>query len=214
MRFLLYLTLAAVATAWTNQPQRMNRATEIDAAACDASDADDAQSSQTRRGFLKSTIVMAATVPFLVLPAQQAMAAGSDAGVLISKLSIEDAKKRFQLARKDVANLIDNFESITSKGGGDAIRNILGTQGINSNLFGIQKVLNILRDEADDLIEYSEAMDEFNAYYYQAEGAAYQSMFPAYSSSKSTPEELLAMSKKDLITMSKYMDQLAAQLKL
>jgi hypothetical protein len=126
--------------------------------------------------------------------------------------SVDDAKKRFQAARKDVRYLLDNYSEITKGGGGDAVRNYLGTQGVNSNLFGIQKVLKILKDESDDIVEYTEAMDEFNAYYYQAEGAAYQSLFVEHSSAKGTPESLLATAKKDLIQMEKYMDILASQL--
>ena len=204
MRLFWLFSVAAVASAWTaNNPSRTNRADILTQ-----------QQSQTRRGFLLSTIVTAAP---LLLPLQQANAAappGKDAEVLVGKLSVEDAKKRFQLARKDVAYLLDNYSDISRKGGGDAIRNYLGTQGVTSNLFGIQKVLKILQEESDDIVEYSETMEEFNAYYYQAEGAAYQSMFAEHSSSRSTPQELLATAKKDLTQMAKYMDQLAVQLNL
>ena len=60
----------------------------------------------------------------------------------------------------------------------------------------------------------AEAMEEFNAYYFQAEGAAYQSLFVEHSSAKSTPESLLKTAKDDIIQMEKYMDQLAIQLDL
>ena len=127
--------------------------------------------------------------------------------------SVDDAKKRFQAARKDVRYLLDNYSEISnSKNGGDNVRNYLGTQGVNSNLFGIQKVLKILKEESKDIVEFTEAMDEFNAYYYQAEGAAYQSLFVEHSSAKGTTESLLATAKKDLIQMEKYMDILASQL--
>jgi hypothetical protein len=81
-------------------------------------------------------------------------------------------------------------------------------------MYGIQKVLKILQEESADIVEYTETMDEFNAYYYQAEGAAYQSMFAEFSSAKISPEALLATAKKDIETMVKYMDQLAVQLSL
>jgi len=110
--------------------------------------------------------------------------------------------------------LQDHYTEIIKTGGGDGVRNYLGTQGVSSNLFGIQKVLKMLQQEADDIVEYTETMDEFNAYYYQAEGAAYQSMFAEHSSAKATPEQLLATARKDITELVKYMDQLAVQLNL
>jgi len=47
---------------------------------------------------------------------------------------------------------------------------------------------------------------------YQAEGAAYQSMFVEHSSAKSTPESLLLTAKSDILNMRKYMKELADQL--
>eukprot|EP00536_Pseudo-nitzschia_multiseries_P012183 jgi/Psemu1/207876/e_gw1.450.28.1 len=125
-----------------------------------------------------------------------------------------DAKERFVAARKDLRDLVENYSEITAKGGGDAVRNRLGTQGISSNLFGIQKVLKTLTTDAEDLVEYTETMEEFNAYYFQAEGAAYQSMFVEHSSAKGTPETFLKTAKNDILQMEKYMNQLAVQLNL
>ena len=56
------------------------------------------------------------------------------------------------------------------------------------------------------------AMDEFEAYLFQAEGAAYQSMFVEHSSAKGTPESLLKTAKGDIINMRKYMSVMAKQL--
>ena len=137
----------------------------------------------------------------------------SPTDVFAGKLSADEAKKRFQMARKDLAYLLENYAEI-SQGGGDAVRNYLGTQGVTSKMYGIQKVLKILQQEADDIVEYTETMDEFNAYYYQAEGAAYQSLFAEHSSAKSTPKSLLETAQKDIVQMVRYMDQLAAQLNL
>jgi 1,2-phenylacetyl-CoA epoxidase PaaB subunit len=139
-------------------------------------------------------------------------ASSSEGNVFAEKnFSVQDARQRFQAARKDLRYLIDNYSDI-SKAGGDAVRNYLGTQGVNSNLYGIQKVLKILQEEANDIVEFTEAMDEFNAYYYQAEGAAYQSLFVEYSSAKGTPEAFLQSAKQDLDQMEKYMDLVAAQI--
>lgn len=128
-------------------------------------------------------------------------------------LSTEEAKQRFVSARNDVRYLLENYTDIC-KGKGDAVRRYLGTVGVTSGMYGISKVLKDLQDQADDIVEYTEAMEEFNAYLYQAEGAAYQSLFVEHSSAKGTPESLLETAKQDVMQMEKYMDLLAVQLNL
>ena len=81
-------------------------------------------------------------------------------------------------------------------------------------MYGITKVVKALREEAEDIVEFTEIADEFEAYLFQAEGAAYQSLFAEHSSAKSTPESLLATAKKDVLQMRKFMGQLASQLSL
>lgn len=124
------------------------------------------------------------------------------------KLSSEDAKKRFAEAMAEVDELIANYSEI-SQDGGDAIRRYLGTVGVEKKMYGISKVVKELRDEADDIVEYTELANEFEAYLYQAEGAAYQSLFVEHSSAKGTPASFLATAKKDIITMRKYMGELS-----
>ena len=130
-----------------------------------------------------------------------------------TKLSAEDGKKRFSLARKEVQYLLDNYDEI-SQGGGDAVRRYLGTVGVASNMYGITKVVKDLRDEAEDLVEFTETANEFEAYMFQADGAAYQSLFVEHSSAKGTPASFLATAKKDIFSMQAYMDDLARQLNL
>lgn len=129
------------------------------------------------------------------------------------KLSTEEAKARFVEAMAEVDDLIANYSEI-SKGGGDSVRRYLGTVGVEKKMYGITKVLKELREEADDVVEYTEASNEFEAYLYQAEGAAYQSLFVEHSSAKGTPESFLATAKKDVVNMRKFMGDLAEQLKL
>ena len=127
------------------------------------------------------------------------------------KGDFSEAKKRFQLAIKDVDNLIANYDEI-SKSGGDNVRLYLGTQGVKSNMYGIVNVLKSLKEEADDIVEYTEALNEFEAYLFQADGAAYQSLFAEFSTAKITPGSLLQIAKGDVVNMRKYMGELALQL--
>ena len=128
-------------------------------------------------------------------------------------VGIVEAKKRFTLAIKDIDELLDNYAEISTSGG-DNVRLYLGTVGTKSHMYGITKILKELREEADDVIDFTETANEVEAYLFQAEGAAYQSLFVGGSSAKGTPESLLATAKKDVISMRKLMGDLAIQLNL
>jgi hypothetical protein len=137
-------------------------------------------------------------------------AAPYKAGQLLGAI---EAKKRFQLAIQDIDELIENYPTI-SKSGGDSVRMYLGTVGVKSHMCGITKILKELRDEAEDVGEFIEASNDFEASLFQAEGAAYQSLFVEHSSAKGTPESLLATAKVDVLSMRKFMGDLAVQLSL
>ncbi|CAJ1950158.1 unnamed protein product [Cylindrotheca closterium] len=173
-------------------------------------------SSQSRRHWISSQFQSLLLVGGVVSEVSKEPASAAVMAVdqqKIGSLGIPESKERFVQARKDVQYLLDHYESI-SKEGGDAVRRYLGTVGVAGAMYGISKVVKTLREEAEDIVEYTEAMDEFNAYLYQAEGAAYQSIFAEHSSAKATPESCLATAKQDVVMMAKYMDKLQAQLSL
>jgi len=104
-----------------------------------------------------------------------------------------EAFERFQLARADLVKLLEDYDSI-SQGGGDAVRRYLGTVGVTSRLYGITKVLKALQEEADDIVEYTENMNEFNVYLNSADTACYSSNFVEFSAATSKPEQFLKVS--------------------
>ncbi|KAL7449769.1 hypothetical protein ACHAWC_001795 [Mediolabrus comicus] len=167
---------------------------------------------QDRRSLLQQ-IVTAAAASLPSSSANALLVDNSSPDLPAFKGEISEAKQRFQLAIKDIDDLITNYDAI-SKTGGDNVRLYLGTQGVKSHMYGIMKVLKSLKDEADDIVDYTEAMNEFEAYLFQAEGAAYQSLFVEHSSAKGTPESLLKTAKGDVMNMRKYMGALATQLHL
>lgn len=171
---------------------------------------------QDRRSLIIQQIVTASAVvslPFYTHPANALLLDNSSPDLPAFAGGVTEAKERLKLAIADIDDLLNNYEEIT-KTGGDSVRLYLGTQGVKSHMYGIMKVLRSLREEADDIVEYTEAMDSFEAYKNQAEGAAYQSMFAEHSSAKSTPESLLKTAKGDIVNLRKYMGELAAQLHL
>jgi len=171
---------------------------------------------QDRRRFIVQEVI-----PFaIILTTASSIAPTPADALLIDKSSPDipafkgdasDAKKRFQSAIKDVDSLIANYDEI-AKSGGDNVRLYLGTQGVKSNMYGIVNVLKSLKEEADDIVEYTEALNEFEAYLFQADGAAYQSLFAEFSTAKITPESLLQIAKGDIVNMRKFMGELASQL--
>ena len=213
---------SALAAAVTTGTSRRSFKSALAAAAVTAGDDSPTNNSHSRRSFLTRNAfgLVAGTTSLLVASAPPAAAtlmdATQDDAKTFSpgtKLSVEDGKKRFSLARKEVQYLLDNYDDIC-QGGGDAVRRYLGTVGVASNMYGITKVVKDLRDEAEDLVEFTETANEFEAYLYQADGAAYQSLFVEHSSAKGTPASFLATAKKDAISMQRYMDDLARQLNL
>ena len=62
-----------------------------------------------------------------------------------------------------------------SKGGGDNVRSYLETVCVATSMYGITNVLKELQEQADDIVEYTENMNEFNAYLSAAYNACYSS---------------------------------------
>jgi hypothetical protein len=128
-------------------------------------------------------------------------------------LTIEEAKARFQEARISLNNLIENYDAIATKGG-DNVRRYLGTVGTTSGLYGIQKVLRTLQDEANDIVEYTESLSDFEYYLSAADTAAYSAIFVEYSAAKTKPEQFFADANKALQRMRACMDRMAQELAL
>ncbi|KAK1734720.1 hypothetical protein QTG54_014593 [Skeletonema marinoi] len=168
---------------------------------------------QDRRSMIQQIVTASATVVALPSFPANALLDNASRDVPAFAGGIAEGKERLKLAIADIDDLLNNYDAIT-KSGGDNVRLYLGTQGVKSHMYGIMKVLKSLKEEADDIVEYTEAMDSFEAYKNQAEGAAYQSMFVEHSSAKGTPESFLKTAKGDIVNLRKYMGDLAAQLHL
>lgn len=128
-------------------------------------------------------------------------------------LTTEEAKVRFQEARESLNSLIKNYDVISADGG-DNVRRYLGTVGTTSGLYGIQKVLRTLQEEANDIVEYTENMSDFEYYLSAADTAAYSAIFVEFSAAKTKPEKFFADAKKDVQQMRACMDRMAQELSL
>jgi hypothetical protein len=98
-------------------------------------------------------------------------------------------------------------------GGGDNVRRYLGTVGFTSSLYGISKVLKELQDEADDIVKYTENMNEFDAYLRAADTACYSANFVEFSAAKTKPEAFFKDAFGEVQKIKEYMNNMAAELK-
>jgi Asp-tRNA(Asn)/Glu-tRNA(Gln) amidotransferase C subunit len=126
-------------------------------------------------------------------------------------MTIQEAKDRLIEARKSLAELVDKYDEI-AKGGGDNVRRYLGTVGVTSGLYGINRVLKTLQEEAKDIVEYTENLNEFDYSLRAADTAVYSANFVEYSSAKTKPEKFFEDARIEIDRMQVYLDEMIAQL--
>ena len=129
-------------------------------------------------------------------------------------MSIDDAKDRFRLARQELLYLIEHFDTVLAEGGGDNVRRYLGTVGVTSAMYGITKVMKRLQDEADDIVEYTESMNEFDYSLRAADTACYSANFVEFSAAKTKPKAFFEDAFLDAERMIVAMEIMAKELKL
>jgi len=140
---------------------------------------------------------------------------GSDAKLFSDSAALgkDKALERFKIARNDLNYLLEHF-SVISEGGGDNIRRYLGTVGVTSGMYGIPRVMKELQEEANDIIEYTENMNDFDAYLRQADTSCYSANFVEFSAAKTKPEKFFQDAKSDAQQMKIRMDAMAVELGL
>lgn len=128
-------------------------------------------------------------------------------------LGVEDAKARFVEARRVLQELLDNYDEV-QKGGGDSVRRYLGTVGTASAMYGISKVMKELQEQADDIVEYTENMNEFESALRAADTACYSANFVEFSAAKTKPEKFFEDAKRETKEMMVLMDRMAPEIGL
>lgn len=124
-------------------------------------------------------------------------------------LTQEAAYERFALGQESIEYLLENYDKIVSNGGGDNVRRYLGTVGTSSGLWGMSKVLSALKDEAEDVVAFTEAKAEFESAIVAADGAAYMAIFVVTSSSSTPPGKYFADAKREVVVAKKYLQEIA-----
>ena len=130
-------------------------------------------------------------------------------------LSRTEAEHRFQQGQTSLDYLLAQYEMICDQGGGDNIRRYLGTVGMTSGLYGITKVLKVLQDTPaaqENLVDYTETMEAFNAAITGADGSAYMAIFANSSTSTIPTSQYYQEAKQDIQRAHQLMHELAIQL--
>jgi hypothetical protein len=86
--------------------------------------------------------------------------------------------------------------------------------GTSSGLYGISKVFKTLQEEADDIIEYMELVNDFEQALRDADTACYSAIFVEFSAAKTKPEKFFNDAKADVARMQIYFKGLTAELHL
>mmetsp|Transcript_11096 Transcript_11096/g.17114 ORF Transcript_11096/g.17114 Transcript_11096/m.17114 type:complete len:205 (-) Transcript_11096:457-1071(-) len=108
-----------------------------------------------------------------------------------------------------IDKMLNNWESYKT---GDSIRVELGTQGTSSPLFQIDKAFKVLRDDAEDIIEFTETSDEFLLTLARADSMAYSANFAGGSGKPTPPEVYIEKAKKEVVDLQKIAKALSALL--
>ena len=152
---------------------------------------------------------------FVLLKAPE-VAVGVTAGAIMTSvprpalaISTDAAKDQWKQSVKVIDTMLSDWSSLK---GGDAIRVGLGTQGTTSPLFQIDKALKVLRDEAEDLVEFTEQSDEFLLRIAAADSMAYSANFAGGSGKPTPPAVYIEKSKKEVEDMQKIAKALSALL--
>lgn len=126
----------------------------------------------------------------------------------VKTLTPTEAKARLSEAQTSLTYLLDHYDEI-AEGGGDNVRRYIGTVGTSSGMYGIGKVMKVLRDEATDVVEFTETMNEINACINGADGSAYMAIFVTSSTSQTPPQKYFDDAKIEVKRLKKALDDLA-----
>lgn len=174
----------------------------------------------TRRRLFHDVFTKVATIHLLgsvAVPAANAVVVVTDPKTLAFQagvpFGVDTAKERFRDAMNTIDDLVTNYDTI-SRDGGDNVRRYLGTVGTTSALYGISKVLRVLQREANDIVVYTECMNDLEYWLRDADTAAYSSMFVEYSAAKSRPEQYIRDAKVAIQHMKDTIHTMALELNL
>lgn len=148
--------------------------------------------SQQRREFLKNAVAASTLATIVTSPLYPAHAATA-----ASAITPKDARTQFDACVADTDKLLKEWDEIT-KGGGDAIRQKLGTNGPGSPFYQISKAVKVLLNEAEDPVAFGDASEQFEIRRAAADAMAYSALFTGGSGKPTPPEVYYKKSKVEV----------------
>lgn len=146
---------------------------------------------------------------FLVQAPCAAIAAALFTPLSAVAISTESAQDQWKRSTITIDNLLDGWSTV---GGGDNIRVQLGTQGTTSPLFQIDKALKVLRQESEDIVEFTDQAEEFQLALARADSMAYSANFAGGSGKPTPPSYYIEKSKTEVELLQKIAKSLTALL--
>jgi len=192
MRGLCAVLLAVAPLASALHAQRCNPApTALRAQRC--------KTAPTRRQLLSSAsaLLLLPNVACATgnMPAVQGKTSNMDGSVKKASTPAA-AKEQIAAGFTELGRLLDNFDDVTSSGGGDGVRRVLGTVGTDSPVYLIEPAFRLLF-EADETLpmEYIEKVESLMQNLASADSEAYSAIFIEFSSAKGKPADYFKRSK-------------------
>jgi hypothetical protein len=127
-------------------------------------------------------------------------------------LTSEAARIQWEKSQTVIDDLLQNWPTVVAQGGGDSIRREIGTVGTASPLFQIDKALRVLREEADDLIDFTDQTEEFQLALSRADSMAYSANFAGGAGKPTPPAVYLEKSRMEVIELQTIAKSLTALL--
>eukprot|EP00527_Entomoneis_sp_CCMP2396_P003303 CAMPEP_0198144364 /NCGR_PEP_ID=MMETSP1443-20131203/14982_1 /TAXON_ID=186043 /ORGANISM="Entomoneis sp., Strain CCMP2396" /LENGTH=192 /DNA_ID=CAMNT_0043807745 /DNA_START=73 /DNA_END=648 /DNA_ORIENTATION=- len=125
----------------------------------------------------------------------------------VAAITSAAAKDQWTKSLVVIDNLLSNW---SANKGGDSIRVELGTQGTTSPLFQIEKALKVLREDIDDIVEFTELSEEFQLTLARADSMAYSANFAGGAGKPTPPAVYIEKAKKEVESLQKIAKELGS----
>lgn len=148
------------------------------------------------------------------MPAVQGQVSNMDPSV---KKASTPAAAKAQIAAgyAELGKLLDDFDAVSSAGGGDGVRRVLGTVGTDSPVYLIEPAFRLLFEADESLpMEYIERVESLMQNLSSADSEAYSAIFIEFSSAKGKPADYFKRSKAAVVRARDDWKQLMTYLKL
>lgn len=148
-----------------------------------------------RRQLLLSAPLLLSLSP----PPALAKDAQSD-GRVKAATTVGAAREQIAEGYRALGVLLDQFDSITAREGGDGVRRVLGTVGTTSPVYLIEPAFRLLFDKDETLpMEYIEGVENVLLALQSADSEAYSAIFITFSSAKGKPEDYFKRSRQEVV---------------